>query len=84
MDVEVDFQILGPVRAIRGGVDTGVRGTRRKALLALLVIHRGEVVSADRIADAIWAGHPPSGALGTVQSHVSHLRRSLGPDAGAS
>ena len=67
---------------MRGGVDTGVRGTRRKALLALLVIHHGEVVSADRIADAIWAGHPPSGAVGTVQSHVSHLRRSLGPDAG--
>ena len=77
----VDFQILGPVRVLRAGTDIGVGGMRRKALLALLIIHRGEVVAADRIADVIWDGRPPAGAIGTVQSHVSHLRRALGADA---
>ena len=79
--VDVAFEVLGPVRALVEGVEVGVAGQRCKALLALLVLHRNEVLPADRIAEAIWDGRPPGGALTTVQSHVSHLRRALGTAA---
>jgi DNA-binding SARP family transcriptional activator len=67
----------------RGGVDLGVSGTRPKAPLALLVINRGKVVSADRIADAIWKGLLRSArSVLSSPTCLSHLRRDLGPDAG--
>ncbi|MFD1535492.1 AfsR/SARP family transcriptional regulator [Nonomuraea guangzhouensis] len=57
-------------------------GPRRKAVLAMLALHRGEIVSNDRLADVIWAGNPPATPLNTVQRHVSHLRQVLGRAAG--
>jgi DNA-binding SARP family transcriptional activator len=41
----------------------------------------GEVVSVDQLIDAVWGASPPSPATATLQSHVSYLRRLLGPDA---
>jgi DNA-binding SARP family transcriptional activator/streptogramin lyase len=45
----------------------------------LLLIHRGEVVSSDRIVDALWGGRSPETAGKAVQGYVSHLRRVLEP-----
>jgi predicted ATPase/DNA-binding SARP family transcriptional activator len=39
-----------------------------------------EVVPAQRLIEDVWDGAPPSGAAATLQSHVSWLRRVLGPD----
>jgi len=36
-------------------------------LLAILVPHGGETVSAARLIDDMWAGTPPPGAEATVQ-----------------
>jgi DNA-binding SARP family transcriptional activator/class 3 adenylate cyclase len=49
--------------------------------LAILVLHRNEVVSTDSLIDQLWAGEPPSGGLHTVQVFVSRLRRALGSAA---
>jgi YVTN family beta-propeller protein len=43
-----------------------------------LLLHRGAVVSADRIADEIWGDRPPGTAIKTVQVYVSRLRKALG------
>jgi DNA-binding SARP family transcriptional activator/Tfp pilus assembly protein PilF len=74
-------RLLGPVDVVVGGAVRPVRGLRRKAVLAVLALHRGEVVSTDRLIDAVWGGVPPSTAVNTVQSHVSYLRRVLGSKA---
>ena len=47
-------------------------------MLAILLLHRGEVVSADRIADELWGEQPPETAIKTVQVYVSRLRKALG------
>jgi DNA-binding SARP family transcriptional activator len=39
-----------------------------------------EVVSMDRLAEEVWAGHPPDGWATTLQTYVFHLRRALEPD----
>ena len=51
-----------------------------RSVLALLLMHRGDVVSVDRLADSLWPDDPPATAANTLQSYVSHLRRRLDPD----
>jgi DNA-binding SARP family transcriptional activator len=37
-----------------GGLSRPVRGLRRKAVLAVLALHPGEIVGTDRLVDAVW------------------------------
>ncbi len=55
-----------------------VSGLRRKAVLATLALHSGEVVSVGRLVDAVWGDTAPSTVRNTLQSHVSYLRTRLG------
>jgi DNA-binding SARP family transcriptional activator len=41
-------------------------------VLALLLLEPNRVVSMDRLAEDLWAGHPPDGWVTTVQTYVSH------------
>ena len=78
----MDFQILGPleVRGERGAVELG--GLKPRAVLAMLLLHANEPVSAERLAVALWGEDAPAGAVKTVQVHVSRLRKALGdPEA---
>jgi DNA-binding SARP family transcriptional activator len=58
-----------------------VSGLRRKAILAVLSLCAGEIVSTDRLADIVWGDRPPTTPVNTLQSHVSHLRTVLGSRA---
>ena len=49
-----------------------------RALLAVLLLHRGEVVSTDRLIDALWGERASPTAAKTVQVYVSNLRKALG------
>jgi WD40 repeat protein/DNA-binding SARP family transcriptional activator len=51
---------------------------QQRALLAVLVLHRGEAVSMDRLIDQLWGEQAPATAAKTVQVYVSHLRKALG------
>ncbi|HEX3924501.1 MAG TPA: BTAD domain-containing putative transcriptional regulator [Streptosporangiaceae bacterium] len=77
------FGVLGPLLVRDGDVVVGVPASRQRVLLAALLVHAGKAVPADALAEVIWAGAPPVGAAITLRSHVSRLRRVLGPGAGA-
>ena len=70
--------LLGPleVRGRTGSVALG--GGQQRSLLALLLLHANEVVSADRLIDALWGATPPPTAAKSVQVYVSRLRKALG------
>ncbi len=53
-------------------------GPKQRALLAVLLLRRGEVVSRDRLIDELWGERPPASAAKTVQVYVSNLRKALG------
>jgi DNA-binding SARP family transcriptional activator len=74
----VEFRILGPLEVIEGGRALRLGSRKQRALLALLVLHGGEVVSRDRLIDDLWHGKPPPAAETTVRSHISRLRSALG------
>ena len=50
----MDVRLFGQLEAADGGVALAVRGAKKRALLALLALHRGEPVSADRLIDVLW------------------------------
>jgi WD40 repeat protein/DNA-binding SARP family transcriptional activator len=76
----MDFRILGPleVHGDLGAID--VPGTKRRAVLAVLLLQANEAVSPERIAVALWGEDAPAGAVKTVQVHVSRLRKALGDE----
>jgi predicted ATPase/DNA-binding SARP family transcriptional activator len=81
-DVQVRIELLGPLRLVVGGTPVEVPGPRRRAVLALLAMAGGRVVSTDQLLDALWPGEPPDSGRRTLHSHVSRLRGHLGPAAG--
>jgi DNA-binding SARP family transcriptional activator len=74
----MEFRILGPleVNGEHGAVALG--GIKPRAVLAVLLLHLNEPVSAERLALALWGEEAPAGATKTVQVHVSRLRKALG------
>jgi DNA-binding SARP family transcriptional activator len=74
------FGILGSLEVSDGDVRLDLAPGRQRALLALLVLHANEPVSADRLIEALWAGVPPASAQKVLQGYVSQLRRVLPAD----
>jgi DNA-binding SARP family transcriptional activator/tetratricopeptide (TPR) repeat protein len=75
----VEFRILGPLEVIDGKRPVLLPQGRARALLALLVLHAGQVVSADRLIDELWGEESPPTAATALQGLVSALRRRLEP-----
>jgi predicted ATPase/DNA-binding SARP family transcriptional activator len=73
------FTLLGPLSVSRDGVPTAIGGQKPRALLAALLLEPNQVVSRDRLIDALWGEAPPDTARNTLQVYVSQLRKLL-PD----
>ncbi|MEV6157039.1 BTAD domain-containing putative transcriptional regulator [Nonomuraea sp. NPDC052129] len=71
--------MLGPLRAELAGRPVGLGGLRQRAILAILLIAGGRMVSAERITSQAWEGSPPSSPT-TLHAYISQLRRALEPE----
>ncbi|HET7047977.1 MAG TPA: ABC transporter substrate-binding protein [Solirubrobacteraceae bacterium] len=80
MGLGVEFRILGPLEAVVAGRAVPLGGAQQRALLAVLVVRRGEVVAIDRLVDELWGERPPRTAAKTVQGYVAALRKVLSSD----
>ena len=74
----VEFGILGPLEASSRGLPLELGAGKQRALLVLLLLRAGEVVSTDRLIDALWGERPPPSAVNSVHIYVSQLRKALG------
>jgi DNA-binding SARP family transcriptional activator len=77
----VEFRILGPLEVVTPSGPLPLGGPKQRALLGVLLLDAGAVVSTDRLIAALWADEPPESAVNVVQGHVRDLRRLLGRDA---
>lgn len=80
----VEFRALGDLEVVEDGQALALGTHQQRAVLALLVLSAGEVVSADRLIESLWGERPPPTAAKTVQVYISRLRKTLnGAQAGA-
>ena len=77
----VRFEILGPMRVTDGRGTYPVAGGRQRILLGALLEHANKPMPAERLAEVVWDGEPPDGAVPTLRTYVMRLRRGLGPGA---
>jgi len=73
-----EFRILGPLEVVERDRALALGGRQQRAVLVVLVLHRGELVSTERVIDELWGERAPASAAKTVQGYVSHLRKVLG------
>nr|WBO82040.1 tetratricopeptide repeat protein [Streptomyces sp. SBE_14.2] len=74
------FQVLGPLRAWRGGQELDLGPSQRRVVLAVLLLHAGRPLNRQRLVEAVWGEAVPARAANLVQRHVSALRRVLEPE----
>jgi DNA-binding SARP family transcriptional activator len=76
----VEFAILGTldVRDQHGRIE--VSSAKERLLLAALLVHANQVVTADWLIEVLWGAQPPATVANTLQTYISHLRRALDPD----
>jgi DNA-binding SARP family transcriptional activator len=78
----VEFRILGPLEVADGyGGAISIDAPKQRVLLSVLLLHPNEVVSSERLIDELWGERSPATAIKLVQTYVSQLRKTIGPDA---
>jgi DNA-binding SARP family transcriptional activator/tetratricopeptide (TPR) repeat protein len=75
----MEFRLLGPVEVLDDSGPLALGGAKARILLSALLLTPGRVVSVERLIEAIWDEEPPATARALIQTHVSALRRVLGP-----
>lgn len=80
----VKFELLGPVRGWRDGIELPLGAPQQRALLAMFLLAGGRQVPLEVIVDGLWGEDVPKAATGTVRTYVSRLRGHLEtpPDGG--
>src|ERR1035437_4013908 len=73
----LQFRMLGPLEAWRGGTPLRLGGERQRALLPLLLVHANELVRTEQLVDQLLGETVSDGALNTARVAGSRLRRVL-------
>jgi DNA-binding response OmpR family regulator len=63
----IEFRILGPFEVVEGDRRLALGGPKQRAVLAILLLHRGEVVATDRLIDELWGERPPARAAKSLR-----------------
>ncbi|WP_081282506.1 BTAD domain-containing putative transcriptional regulator [Mycobacterium asiaticum] len=74
----MELGVLGPLQVRQRGASVSIPGAKPRALLTMLGLHGGSVVSAEALAEMLWGENPPRTAAKALQTHISLLRRILG------
>jgi len=74
----IEVRVLGPFAVLADGDPVDISAGRASALLAVLAMWAGQVVSIERLTDMVWGEHPPTNARRTVQTYAYRLRTALG------
>ncbi|MFV2115292.1 BTAD domain-containing putative transcriptional regulator [Micromonospora sp. LOL_025] len=75
--MEWDFGVLGALHVSRHGRAIPVPANRQRALLATLLLNRGDTVSVPALVDRVWGDEVPAHAKASLHSLVRRLRRGL-------
>jgi DNA-binding SARP family transcriptional activator len=79
METTVEFRVLGPLEALAPEGPVVLGSTKQRALLAVLLLQTGRVVSVEQLINDLWGEQPPTSAANALWVHVAGLRRALEP-----
>jgi len=74
----MQFSVLGPLEVRADGRALPLGGSRKRALLATLLLDANRPVSIEQLIDRLWGERPPPTAATTVHVYISQLRKQLG------
>jgi DNA-binding SARP family transcriptional activator len=74
------YGLLGPLEVDDGERSVKITSAKQRALLAVLLLNANQVVSSDRLIEAVWEGAPPETAAKSLQVLVSQLRKLVGKE----
>ena len=76
---EVRINVLGPLEVRHGGELIPLTGMKQRVFLSSLALNPRAAVPVSVLIDALWGAVPPRTARIKVHTHVSDLRKRLGP-----
>src|SRR5438132_10962844 len=76
----MDFKILGPLEVWDESRFLQLAGQKQRELLAILLLHANEVVSAERLLEDLWGERQPTSGAKALHVYISQLRKLIGED----
>ncbi|MBC2866191.1 winged helix-turn-helix domain-containing protein [Streptomyces mexicanus] len=76
----MEFRVLGPVEAWRGGERIALSGSKMHTVLAAMLLAEERVVSDSRLSALLWGWEPPATASAQIYTYMSRLRKQLGEE----
>src|SRR4029077_20006919 len=75
---QLAFRVLGSLEATVDGQPVSLTGRRERALLGVLLLNAGTVVSIEQLIDGVWGDPAPRSARHMVHEYVLRVRAALG------
>src|SRR6202020_1824246 len=75
------IQLLGPVRVWRGQRELPPMPPLQQAVLAVLAMRTGKIVSRHELIDAVWDS-PSEKVISSLHTYIAGLRKALEPERG--
>ena len=76
----MQFSLLGPLLVSQGETVIPIRPGKQRILLAALLLHGGQIMPVDDLAEALWGHAPPPSARVGIRNYVKQLRQALGDE----
>ena len=73
----MQFRLLGPLQMVVDGETRSLSSPGEKAVLALLLLAAGRVLTRETLVDALWGDDPPANPANALQGRISRLRHAL-------
>jgi predicted ATPase/DNA-binding SARP family transcriptional activator len=70
--------VLGQLLVTRDRVPVDLPGRRPRALLAVLLKHRGQPLTVEQLVEGLWGEQAPASATAALHVHLSKLRNVVG------
>jgi DNA-binding SARP family transcriptional activator len=80
LPVDVQFSLLGPVRAWCGPAEVDLGPNQQRATLALLLVRANRFVTTDDLIELLWERNPPGSAINVIHKYIGAIRRLLEPN----